>query len=249
MKRLTNRVVSGSCLCQYMKQRGIVGKGSHIQGYQPLFTHSVHPFLPVPLPVPLFFLSFLPYASASSTAAVVSGQKALYSQCILIFHCLPQGLVLMGSRRKGAGPREGRQVEERDRERERGLRRIERFISRSKEKGALKRRMISDTNQIINQRCLDWCFIQEPPETRKVCELLLLLYEAAAGAALYNRGCLRVISFSESIFSQCNVMPCVVDVREFLNKIKEDWKILMLNFKNSVFLFCFDFFLKQMLKL
>lgn len=44
-------------------------------------------------------------------------------------------------------------------------------------------------------------------------------------------------------------MPCVVDVREFLNKIKEDWKILMLNFKNSVFLFCFDFFLKQMLKL
>ena len=103
--RLTNRVMSGSRLHQHMEQRGIVGKGSHVQGDQALLANPVHPFLPVSLPVLVFLLSSLPHAaSSSSTAGVVSGQQALYGQSVLIFHCLPQGLVLMGEQGKGAGP-------------------------------------------------------------------------------------------------------------------------------------------------
>lgn len=127
---LTNRVMSRSRLCQHMEQRGIVGKGSHIQGDQALFAHPVHPPLPLPLPVLLFLLSSLPHASSSSSSSavgVVSGQQALYSQSVLIFHRLPQGLVLIGSRKEGAGSKEGGQVREKDRRREFVLK--ERLIS------------------------------------------------------------------------------------------------------------------------
>lgn len=95
--------MSGSRLGQHMEQRGIVGKGSHVQGDQALFAHPVHPLLSVFLQVLLFLLSSLPHASSSSSSTVgaVSGQQALYSQSVLIFHCLPQGLVLMGSKGKG----------------------------------------------------------------------------------------------------------------------------------------------------
>lgn len=104
---LTNRVMSGSCLCQHMKQRGVVGKGCYIQGNQALVTHPVHPLLPLCFPVFLFLLSSLPHACSScstSTVGVVSGQQALHSQSVLIFYCLPKGLVLMGTRNESAGP-------------------------------------------------------------------------------------------------------------------------------------------------
>lgn len=100
--RLTNGVMAGPRLGQHMEQRGIVGKGSHVQGDQALFAHPVHPPLLLPLAVLLFLLSSFPCgASSSSTVDVVSGQQALYGQSVLIFHCLPQGLVLTGTRVSG----------------------------------------------------------------------------------------------------------------------------------------------------
>lgn len=90
--------MSRSCFCQHMEQRGIVGKGCHIEGNQTLVTHSVHPFFPLFDPVLLFPISSFPHAPPSphTTIDVVPGQQALDSQCVLILHCLPQALVLQG---------------------------------------------------------------------------------------------------------------------------------------------------------
>lgn len=106
--------MSGSCFCQHMKQRGIVGKCRHIQGNQTLLAHSVHPFLFISLPVLLFLLSSLQQASSSSTAGTVFGQKALHSQRVLVLHRLPQALVLMWGRRKGAQSQTGSKMEGRE---------------------------------------------------------------------------------------------------------------------------------------
>lgn len=108
---LTNRVVSRSCFCQHMKQGGVLGECRHIQRNQTLLTHSVHPFLFIFLPVLLFLFSSLPQASSSSTAGMVFGQKALHSQRVLVFHSLPQALVLMWGRRKGAQPQSESKME------------------------------------------------------------------------------------------------------------------------------------------
>ncbi|KAF3846771.1 hypothetical protein F7725_003849 [Dissostichus mawsoni] len=84
---------------------GILGKGSNVQGDQALFAHPVHPPLPLSLPVLLFLLPSLPQtpspSPSSGSMVVVSGQQALYGQSILIFHCFPQGLVLMGEKGRG----------------------------------------------------------------------------------------------------------------------------------------------------
>lgn len=92
--------MSCSCLCQHVEQRGIVGEGSNIKGNQTLVAHPVDPSLPLLHPILLFPIPSLPQASPSphATADVVSGQQALDSQGVLILHCLPQALVLQGSK-------------------------------------------------------------------------------------------------------------------------------------------------------
>lgn len=99
---LTNRILSCSCLWQHAEQRGIVGKGSNIEGNQTLVTHPVHPSLPLFHPILLFPIFSLPHAPPSPHARVdvVFGQQALDSQRVLILHCLPQALVLQGSKQE-----------------------------------------------------------------------------------------------------------------------------------------------------
>lgn len=106
----------GASLRQHVKKRGVVGKRGHIQRNQPLLAHSVHPFFFISLPVCLFLLSSLPQArSSSSTAGMIFGQEALHSQSVLVFHCVPQGLVLMGQWEEGCtmeeGARKGKRVQ------------------------------------------------------------------------------------------------------------------------------------------
>lgn len=97
---LTNRIMSCSCLWQHVEQRGIVGKGGNIERNQALVTHPVHPSLPLFHPILLFPIFSLPHVSPSPSATVdvVFGQQALDSQRVLILHCLPQALVLQGSK-------------------------------------------------------------------------------------------------------------------------------------------------------
>lgn len=106
--------MSRSCFCQHMEQRGIVGKGCHIEGNQTLVTHSVHPFFPLFHPILLFPIFSFPHAPPSphTTVDVVSGQQALDSQRVLILDCLPQALVLQGSERENVTSLKRRHIKE-----------------------------------------------------------------------------------------------------------------------------------------
>lgn len=77
-----------------------MGKGGNIERNQTLVTHPVHPSLPLFHPIFLFPIFSLPHAPPSprATVDVVFGQQALDSQRVLILHCLPQALVLQGSK-------------------------------------------------------------------------------------------------------------------------------------------------------